>query len=149
MKKELFAGVLLLVLIGLCAWNLRYLSRMCTQLDEAVAQAVRQLRQAYPKSSYNCMIQSQDQLVALCAAGREKTSPRIVEIYDEYGKGEKAHDHRVMRYRDVQDRDGKPSGVVVASSGFEQNESDGWKVLENDQMIVASNRTGEYHVRSI
>ena len=34
MKKELFAGVLLLVLIGLCAWNLRYLSRMCTQLDE-------------------------------------------------------------------------------------------------------------------
>jgi len=49
----------------------------------------------------------------------------------------------------VQDRDGKPSGVVVASSGFEQNESDGWKVLENDQMIVASNRTGEYHVRSI
>ena len=149
MKKELFAGVLLLVLIGLCAWNLRYLSRMCTQLDEAVAQAVRQLRQAYPKSSYNCMIQSQDQLVALCAAGREKTSPRIVEIYDEYGKGEKAHDYRVMRYRDVQDRDGKPSGVVVASSGFEQNESDGWKVLENDQMIVASNRTGEYHVRSI
>ena len=118
-------------------------------LDEAVAQAVRQLRQAYPKSSYNCMIQSQDQLVALCAAGREKTSPRIVEIYDEYGKGEKAHDYRVMRYRDVQDRDGKPSGVVVASSGFEQNESDGWKVLENDQMIVASNRTGEYHVRSI
>ena len=115
----------------------------------AVAQAVRQLRQAYPKSSYNCMIQSQDQLVALCAAGREKTSPRIVEIYDEYGKGEKAHDYRVMRYRDVQDRDGKPSGVVVASSGFEQNESDGWKVLENDQMIVASNRTGEYHVRSI
>ena len=149
MKKELFAGVLLLVLIGLCAWNLRYLSRMCTQLDEAVAQAVRQLRQAYPKSSYNCMIQSQDQLVALCAAGREKTSPRIVEIYDEYGKGEKAHDYRVMRYRDVQDCDGKPSGVVVASSGFEQNESDGWKVLENDQMIVASNRTGEYHVRSI
>ena len=41
MKKELFAGVLLLVLIGLCAWNLRYLSRMCTQLDEAVAQAAR------------------------------------------------------------------------------------------------------------
>ena len=39
MKKELFEGVLLLVLIGLCAWNLRYLSRMCTQLDEAVAQA--------------------------------------------------------------------------------------------------------------
>ena len=39
MKKELSAGALLLVLIGLCAWNLWYLSRMCTQLDDAVAQA--------------------------------------------------------------------------------------------------------------
>ena len=39
MIKVLFAGVLPLVLIGLCAWNLRYLSRMRTQLDEAVAQA--------------------------------------------------------------------------------------------------------------
>lgn len=39
MKKELSAGALLLVLIGLCAWNLWYLSRMCTRLDNAVAQA--------------------------------------------------------------------------------------------------------------
>ena len=39
MKKELFAGMLLLVLIGLCAWNLWYLTRMCTRLDNAVAQA--------------------------------------------------------------------------------------------------------------
>ena len=39
MKKELFAGALLLVLIGLCAWNLWHLTRMCTQLDNAVAQA--------------------------------------------------------------------------------------------------------------
>ena len=39
MKKELFAGALLLVLIAGCAWNLWYLNRMCTQLDDAVAQA--------------------------------------------------------------------------------------------------------------
>lgn len=39
MKKELFAGALLLVLIGLCAWNLWHLTRMCTRLDNAVAQA--------------------------------------------------------------------------------------------------------------
>ena len=39
MKKELSAGALLLVLIGLCAWNLWHLSRMCTRLDNAVAQA--------------------------------------------------------------------------------------------------------------
>ena len=39
MKKELFAGALLLVLIGVCAWNLWHLTRMCTRLDNAVAQA--------------------------------------------------------------------------------------------------------------
>ena len=39
MKKELFAGALLLVLIGLCAWNLWHLTRMCTRLDNAVALA--------------------------------------------------------------------------------------------------------------
>ena len=39
MKSERFAGALLLVLIGLCAWNLWHLTRMCTRLDNAVAQA--------------------------------------------------------------------------------------------------------------
>ena len=115
-------------------------------LDEAVAQAVRELRQAYPKSSYNCMIQSEDQLIALCAAGREKTSPRIVEIYDEYGRGEQAADYRVMRYRELRDDNGDSAGVVVSSSGYEQ---EGWNVLENDQMIIASNRNGTYRLRSI
>ena len=115
-------------------------------LDEAVAQAVRELRQAYPKSSYNCMIQSEDQLIALCAAGREKTSPRIVEIYDEYGRCEQAADYRVMRYRELRDDNGDSAGVVVSSSGYEQ---EGWNVLENDQMIIASNRNGTYRLRSI
>ena len=170
-------------------------------LDEAVAQAVRELRQTYPKSSYNCMIQTQDQLVALNAAGRERTSARVVEIYEQYGQGEKAADYRVMRYRalgEVEnghedghedgltaeaevavaetaegcaeialnglDADGTAAveatpagrraargtgGVVVASSGFDQPESEGWRDLGNDQMIVASNRTGEWYIRSI
>ena len=39
MKKELFAGALLLVLIGLCAWNLWHLTRVCPRLAHAVAQA--------------------------------------------------------------------------------------------------------------
>ena len=118
-------------------------------LDEAVAQAVRELRKSYPKSSYNCMIQSQDQFIALCAAGREVTSKRIVEIYDQYGRGEQARDYRVLRYRALGGNDDQPKGVVVASSGFDQRAEDGWTRLENDQMIVASNRTGEFRVRSI
>ena len=123
-------------------------------LDEAVAQAVRELRKSYPKSSYNCMIQSQDQFIALCAAGREVTSKRIVEIYDQYGRGDQAHDYRVMRYRTLGESEadqaaGQPRGVVVASSGFDQCAEDGWTRLENNQMIVASNRTGAFRVRSI
>ncbi len=123
-------------------------------LDEAVAQAVRELRKSYPKSSYNCMIQSQDQFIALCAAGREVTSERIVEVYDRYGRGEQAHDYRVLRYRALGTTEadrvaGRPKGVVVASSGFEQRAEDGWTRLENNQMVVASNRTGEFRVRSI
>ena len=123
-------------------------------LDEAVAQAVRELRKSYPKSSYNCMIQSQDQFIALCAAGREVTSERIVEVYDRYGRGEQAHDYRVLRYRALGTTEadrvaGRPKGVVVASSGFEQRAEDGWTRLGNNQMVVASNRTGEFRVRSI
>lgn len=118
-------------------------------LDEAVAQAVRELRKSYPKSSYNCMIQSQDQFIALCAAGREVTSKRIVEIYDQYGRGEQARDYRVLRYRALDGNDDQSKGVVVASSGFDQRAEDSWTRLENDQMIVASNRTGEFRVRSI
>ncbi|OQM71060.1 class II glutamine amidotransferase, partial [Bifidobacterium longum] len=114
--------------------------------DEAVAQAVRERRQAYPKSSDNCRIQSEDQLIALWAAGREKTSPRSVEIDDEYGRGEQAADYRVMRARELRDDNGDSAGVVVSSSGYEQ---EGWNVLENDQMIIASNRNGTYRLRSI
>ncbi len=101
---------------------------------------MRELRKSYPKSSYNCMIQSEDQFIALCAAGREVTTKRIVEIYDQYGRGEQAADYRVMRYRELGDDNGDSAGVVVASSGYEQ---EGWNALENDQMIIASNRNGE------
>ncbi|NMM94944.1 class II glutamine amidotransferase [Bifidobacterium oedipodis] len=118
-------------------------------LDEAVAQAVRELRQSYPKSSYNCMIQSEDQLIALRASGREATSPRIVEIYDQYGRGEQAHDYRVLRYRALTDASGRPAGIVVSSSGYEQRAEEGWIDLDNDQMIVASNRNGSWRLRSI
>ncbi|NMN01575.1 class II glutamine amidotransferase [Bifidobacterium panos] len=119
------------------------------ELDEAVAQAVRELRRAYPKASYNCMIQSQDQFIALNAAGRERTSSRIVEIYEEYGEGAKAADYRVMRYRALVNEQGAAAGVVVASSGFDQPEADGWRELGNNQMVVASNRTGEWAIREI
>lgn len=81
---------------------------------------------------------------------REVTSKRIVEIYDQYGRGEQARDYRVLRYRALGGNDdAHPKGVVVASSGFDQRAEDGWTRLENDQMIVASNRTGEFRVRSI
>ena len=59
-------------------------------------------------------------------AGREVTSKRIVEIYDQYGRGEQARDYRVLRYRALGGNDdAQPKGVVVASSGFDQRAEDG------------------------
>ena len=39
MKKEIIACVLLLALAAGCVCNIRYLNRLCTQLDDAAAQA--------------------------------------------------------------------------------------------------------------
>lgn len=118
-------------------------------LDESVAQAVRELRETYPKSSYNCMLQSNDEFVVLRAAGREQTSERIIEIYSEYGRGEQAHNYRSVGYKDILSSDGTPVGVVAGSTGFPQEENSGWRTLDNNQMIVASNRNGSYRIRSI
>ena len=54
-----------------------------------------------------------------------------------------------MRYRPLTDDQNNAAGIVVASSGFDQFEADGWKELGNDQMIVASNRTGQWRIRGI
>ena len=118
-------------------------------LDEAVAQAVRELRQTYPKSSYNCMVQSEDQLVVLRASGRHEIPLRIGELYEEVGRTDSPDDYRVVRYRPITDEAGQRAGVIAASSGFPQSESDGWSELGNDQLLVASNQTGEFRIRDL
>ena len=82
-----------------------------------------------------------DHSVFLSTGGRSDSA-----IFDEYGRGEQAADYRVMRYHALNDENGDPAGVVVSSSGYEQ---EGWDVLENDQMLIASNRNGTYRLRSI
>ncbi|NEG70501.1 class II glutamine amidotransferase [Bifidobacterium choloepi] len=119
------------------------------ELPESVAQAVRELRCAYPLSSYNCMVQSKDQFVALHACGRDGTPARVQQVYDHYGRGADAKDYRMLRYRGVKDDEGNVHGVVVASTGFGQPAADGWKDLPNNQMIIASNRTGEFRIAKI
>lgn len=110
-------------------------------LPEAVSAAIADLRRRYPRSSYNCMVQTENTLVVANAAGRRETSPRIVEIYRRFGLESRAEGYRVLRYRDIRE-----GGVVVASSGFPQDEHDGWRELPNNHMLVASNRTGKYDV---
>ncbi|WP_314688512.1 class II glutamine amidotransferase [uncultured Bifidobacterium sp.] len=117
-------------------------------LDEAVAQAVRELRRTYPKSSYNCMLLSGEELIMLRASARHDSPERIVELYDSYGRADQVRDYRVVRYRPIV-VDEAQAGVVVASSGFPQPEEEGWRELENDHMLVASNRTGRFHVRAL
>ncbi|MFT8704679.1 class II glutamine amidotransferase [Bifidobacterium aquikefiricola] len=118
-------------------------------LEQAVSQAIGKLRKVYPKSSYNCMVQSRDQMVCVRASGRTETPPRISEIYKEYGVERHALDYRAIRYREIKDTQDKQVGVVVSSSGFTQRPEDGWIELQNNELISISNRTGEYSIRSL
>lgn len=118
-------------------------------LPAAVARAVRRLRQGYPKSSYNCMVQDANQLVCLRASGRVATSPRIVEAYQRYHRATLARNYRALWYKPLHAEVQGADGVVIASSGIGQSEEEGWRELDNDQMLVASNRTGEFSVRDL
>lgn len=118
-------------------------------LEEALAQAVRELRATYPDASYNCMIQSQDQFIALRAESGRPTAQAIVDIYARYGREDEAGDYSVLHYRELGDKPDEPKGIVVASTGFDQPAEEGWRELENNHMIVASNRTGAFRVRAI
>nr|MDK6329012.1 class II glutamine amidotransferase [Alloscardovia omnicolens] len=65
------------------------------------------------------------------------------EVYDAYGQREKAADYRVIRYKQI---DG---GVVVASSGFEQKEDEGWEELPVNHILVADAETGSFEVHAL
>ncbi|WP_018142952.1 class II glutamine amidotransferase [Alloscardovia criceti] len=112
-------------------------------VDQAVEQAIAELRKQYRDSSYNCFVQTDTQLVCVNATGHENLSTRIADIYEAYNQREKAKDYRVIRYKEI------PGGVVVASSGFEQNEEEGWKDLPKNHMLVADTATGEYEIRAL
>ena len=122
------------------------------ELEEALAQAVRELRSAYPDSSYNCMIQSRDQLIVL-EAHNDSVSQRdlqgVTSVYAQYGRADEAKDYRTIRYRAITGSNGEQKGVLAASSGFSQPASEGWNDLGNNTMLVASNRTGAFRIRSI
>lgn len=123
-------------------------------LDEALAQAVRELRALYPNASYNCMIQSQDQFIALRAEYGGPTVQGVIDAYARHDRADEAVDYSVLQYRVLGENadDQSPRGVVVASTGFISNDDaarEGWKELENNHMIIASNRTGEFRIRAI
>lgn len=113
------------------------------KIETAVERAIAQLRAKYPDSSYNCLVQTPDYLVCVNATGHDHLAHRVAEVYDSYGMLEKAADYRVIRYKAL---DG---GVVVASSGFDQSEDDGWHELPNNHILIASRSTGEFVVREL
>ncbi len=123
------------------------------ELEEALAQAVGELRAAYPDSSYNCMVQSKDTFIALRAESGKPTRQGVVDVYARHGRADEAADYSVLRYRELGGTAGSDGralrGVLVSSSGYAQPESEGWRELGNNRMIVASNRTGDYRIRSI
>ncbi|KFI67181.1 class II glutamine amidotransferase [Bifidobacterium magnum] len=116
-------------------------------LPQAVSLAIRYLRHYYPQASYNCMIQSGDLFVAAHACGTEPQVEReILDIYTRYGRAQDAPVYRDMRYKTVFDASGTQIGVVAASTGFDEPAAEGWHELDNNHMIIASNRTGKFRV---
>ncbi|WEV72566.1 class II glutamine amidotransferase [Bifidobacterium sp. ESL0790] len=135
------------------------------KLPEAMRRAVAKLRETYPRSSFNCIVQDAESMVAVRAVGHEKTHDEIIDFYNDYGWTGQAEDYGVIRYRGI-DRDadgsvddsasagapakaGATKGVVVASSGFRQRTDEGWRDLPNNHMLVASRATGEYEIEAL
>lgn len=113
-------------------------------LEKSVEQAIATLREQYPDSSYNCLVQSDNQLICVNATGYDRLAHRVAQVYDSYGMLEKAADYRVIRYKKLEN-----SGVVVASSGFHQRKEDGWTQLPNNHILVADQATGEFEIRPL
>ncbi|OTA29546.1 class II glutamine amidotransferase [Alloscardovia macacae] len=112
-------------------------------LDVAVEEAIAALREQYKDSSYNCLVQTKTTLVCANATGHDYLADRVAEVYDAYGQRENAKDYRVIRYKAI------PGGVVVASSGFDQKEEDGWKELPKNHILVADSATGTFEIRPL
>jgi gamma-glutamyl hercynylcysteine S-oxide hydrolase len=117
-------------------------------LDEAVSRAVAHLRLSYPNSSYNCIICDDSRFVAVHATSGGPTLPEIVDLYADYGRAGQADDYGDMWYRGLDSAEGA-GGVVVASSGFHRLQSEGWRPLPNNRMIVSSRGTGDFELRSL
>lgn len=116
-------------------------------LPQALVYAIRHLRSYYPNASYNCMLQTDDQFVAVRAAGIEPhVEHEVRAVYEQYGRVADTATYRDMYWKPIVDRNNSPTGVAVASTGFDQDAQDGWRELRNDEMIVASNRTGKFKV---
>lgn len=125
------------------AYILHYVSAG-KSLPDAISCAVHQLRKNYPLSSYNCLVQTDSELICLNAYGHQVTSKRIIEVYQAYGVAHKAQDYRIIRYKNL-----PQGGILVASSGFNQPGDEGWKELENNHMLIASSLTGDYGIRHL
>jgi predicted glutamine amidotransferase len=110
-------------------------------LVAAVSRTIATLREKYPDSSYNSVLQTDDALVFTHAVGEGPVSEELGKIYTDNDFAEHIADYRDIKYRELDD-----GGVVVASTGFEQPDDEGWKDLENNTLIAVDTRTGKYRV---
>lgn len=111
-------------------------------LVHAVSEAIAQLRQDYPESSYNCVLQTEDALVFVHAVHNGPLSEMLGKVYTEHGFANHIADYRDVKYREMPDG----CGVVVASTGFDQPEDEGWRELENNHLIAVDTKTCGYQV---
>ncbi|MCI1984295.1 MAG: class II glutamine amidotransferase [Bifidobacteriaceae bacterium] len=118
-------------------------------LVKAVSSTIADMRTVYPDSSYNSVVQTEDTLIFAHAVGEGPVSKELGKIYTENGFEQHIADYRDIKYRELDaDAEGDygNAGVVIASTGFEQPEEEGWHDLPNNTLIAVNTRTGEYEL---
>lgn len=69
-------------------------------------------------------------------------SEELGKIYTAKGFERHIADYRDIKYRELPDF----GGIVIASTGFSQEEEGGWQDLANNALIAVDTKTGEYEV---
>ncbi len=101
---------------------------------DVVADAVVDLFANWQPSSLNAMCLTPDTLIVVSAYDPAAVIPTVPEPTDAYF---------TLRYREG------PDGVVVASSGIDQPESEGWKRLENMTLTEIDRTTAAVAIRPL
>lgn len=110
----------------------------------SLSATIRLLRRDFPDASYNCVIQTQEfTAIARAHTAKPVYSEGLRRIYEKAHWADRIESYYVIRYATFTSPDGSTTSVA-SSSGYPA--SDGWSELENDRVLLMSNRDASLQV---